>query len=79
MPDLTLHNPAPAMIERLAAIAARDGVTVEEEHRRLLEAALLGAEYERMTFKELLLAMPYDGPDDIFERHRDKPRDVRLD
>lgn len=78
MQDLTLHGASPELVSRLATIAARDGVSIEEEHRRLLESALRSAEYERMSFKELLMAMPNVGKDEDFRMPRHAPRAVTL-
>ena len=79
MPDLILHDPPPALLERLAAIATRDGVSIEEKHRRLLESALLSSEYDALTFKELLMAMPDVGDDEDFRMPRQPPRPVDLE
>lgn len=89
MPDLILHNAEPELIASLHERAASLGISMEEAHRMLLRRALDREKnaptpeahnpYTGMDFKEFLRAMPYDGPDDIFERHKDKPRDVNFD
>ncbi len=78
MQDLILHDAPNELIERLAAIASRDGVSIQEEHRRLLKEALQRAEWERMNFKELLMAMPYVGEDEDVRMPRHDARAVEL-
>ncbi len=51
---------------------------MEEEHRRILRSALLGARKKRASLKEYLLRMPNAGPDKLFERERDAGRKVEL-
>lgn len=68
------------LVRRLKLRAAANNVSAEEEHRRILRAAL--AEDGDPTFIDHLLAMPDVGDDDLFERPRptpaDYPRDVEL-
>ena len=79
MPELTLHDPSPELLKRLAAVAARDGVSIEEKHRRLLEDAIRSDQYEGMDFKQLLMAMPDVGDDEDFRMPRQQPRSVNLE
>ena len=63
---------------KLRRRAARHGVSLEEEHRRILRQALLPAiGTEAMTFKEYLMEMPQGGEDAVFERPHAKLRRVR--
>ena len=87
MPDLVIHNPEPALVEELTALAAREGISVEEEHHRLLQRALESErtssespppEYAGLNFKELLLAMPNVGRDEDFVMPRHPPRKVDI-
>ena len=66
------------VVKKLKARAGLHGVSTEEEHRRILREALLGDTAKRLSFKEFLLKMPDAGPDSVFERKRDKGRDVEL-
>ena len=61
--------------------AAADGVSMEEEHRRILRTALLGRAKSRATFVDYLLAIPKataGEPRGLFERQRDLPREIEL-
>jgi len=80
------------VVRKLRLKAARDGVSMEEEHRRILRGALkVGPKKGRalprkkilpkrpkMNFKEFLLSMPNVGTDADFDRDRSLPRDVEL-
>lgn len=92
MADLILHNAEPDLVASLNQQAAALGVSLEDALRLALRRGLEGGEakaaaepapdddpYAGLDFKEMLMAMPYDGPDDVFERRRDAPRDVSLD
>lgn len=65
------------VLRRLREEAAREGVSTEEEARRILRRSLL-KEKPDMSFKEFLLTMPDIEDDSIFERPPSKPRDVEL-
>jgi hypothetical protein len=56
--------------QKLQQRAEAHGVSVEEEHRRILRQALLGPEAAGDTtdFKEYLLSMPDVGEDSDFTR-----------
>jgi plasmid stability protein len=79
MPQLVVRKIEEAVVARLRRRAARHGVSLEEEHRRILRAALLPeAGKHAMTFKEYLTEMPQGGDDAVFERPPAKFRRVRL-
>ena len=59
------------------AEAAKEGISVEEAHRRVLRDALLSPKPKK-TFKKFLLEMPKGGEDSVFERHSSEPRNVGL-
>jgi plasmid stability protein len=64
--------------KKLKARAGLHGVSMEEEHRRILREALLGKAAKRPSFNEYLLEMPDVGTDFILERLNDKGRKVAL-
>ena len=78
MPQLLVRNLEPAVVKKLRRRAAAQGVSVEEAHRRLLRAALLGEQPEaRSNFIEYLRSIP-PGPAVAFPRSNDRPRPVEF-
>lgn len=71
MAQLIVRNLEETVVRRLKKRAGEHGVSMEEEHRRILREAL-GSEKAR-SFKEFLLSMPDIGDDRIFERDRSLP------
>lgn len=74
MSQLVVRNLEADLVRRLKTRAAENGISAEEEHRRILRRALT----EPLAFpdlKGLLLAMPDVGEDQDFERLRDFPKD----
>jgi antitoxin FitA len=55
--------------------AAGNGNSAEEEHRRILHAALEAPRQPR-TLKDSILAIPEVGEDSDFERSADLPRHI---
>jgi hypothetical protein len=79
MADLIVRNLEEAVVQRLREQAAREGVSAEEAHRRLLRRTLLEEPSGlRRSFKEYLLEMPDLGDDPLFERSADPVRPVNL-
>lgn len=79
MAQLLVRNIEEAVVRKLRQKAAKDGVSVEEEHRRILRTSLLGKSgAPKMSFKDYLLTMPNVGEDSDFKRPRDMPRKVKL-
>ena len=78
MAQLIVRNIEEKVVRKLKERAGANGVSTEEEHRRILEAALFPKKKAKLTFKEHLLAMPNLGPDDLFEREKDYGRDIEL-
>jgi antitoxin FitA len=78
MPQLIVRQIEDRVVKRLKQRAGRHGVSMEEEHRRILREALLGKAAKRPSFKEYLLQMPDVGPDELFERKPDLGRKVEL-
>jgi plasmid stability protein len=79
MAQLLVRRVEEALVSRLRRRAARHGVSMEEEHRRILRDSLASGSAARgRTLKEYLAAMPNGGDDAAFDRRRAKPRRVRL-
>jgi plasmid stability protein len=78
MPQLLVRQVEEKLVRKLKQQAGQHGVSMEEEHRRILREALLGPSKKRSSFKEYLLQMPDIGPDELFERNRDFGREVEL-
>ncbi len=79
MAQLIVRNIEESVVRKLKRKAAEDGVSMEEEHRRILRSSLTGkSQLPKMNFKEFLLTMPNVGDDADFERPRDMPREVDL-
>ncbi|MCZ7637623.1 MAG: DNA-binding protein [Verrucomicrobia bacterium] len=78
MAQLLVRQIEDKVVRRLKELAGRHGVSMEEEHRRILREALLGSAVKRPSFKEALLAMPDAGNDEDFERGPQRERPVEL-
>ncbi len=78
MPQLIVRQVEEKVVRKLKARAGLHGVSMEEEHRRILREALLGKAAHRPSFKEFLLTMPDTGPDSLFRRAADRGRKVAL-
>ena len=79
MPQLLVRNIEDKVVRKLRSLASRDGVSMEEEHRRILRAALLGHQKQGGTFADYLLEIPQAvDPSDLFKRQRDLPREIEL-
>jgi plasmid stability protein len=78
MSQLLVRDIEPAVVARLRRSAAAQGVSMEEAHRRLLRAALLGDQPEpQADFLAYLRAIP-PGENIDFPRASDLPRTVEL-
>jgi plasmid stability protein len=79
MAQLVVRRVEDALVARLRRRAARHGVSMEEEHRRILRDTLApGSMARARTLKEYLATIPEAGDDTVFDRRRAKPRRVRL-
>jgi plasmid stability protein len=78
MPQLIVRDIEEKVVRNLKRRAGEHGISMEEEHRRILREALLTENKPKLSFKEHLLAMPDIGPDDLFERQKDYGRDIEL-
>ncbi len=71
MAQLLVRNLDEELVRHLKKRAGEHGVSVEEEHRRILREALLAADEEkRKSFWQVLSEMPDVGDDSLFERER---------
>ncbi len=78
MPQLLVRHIEPAVLRKLRNRAAAQGVSVEEAHRRILRAALIGQQPgPKGSFIEYLQSIPPGGAIE-FPRTRDLPRAVEL-
>jgi plasmid stability protein len=66
MANLLVRNVEAEVVEALKARSGKHGVSAEEEHRRILRAALLKP--RKKSFAEALLAIPDVGEDRDFQR-----------
>jgi antitoxin FitA len=78
MSQLIVRQIENQVVKKLKERAGQHGVSMEEEHRRILREALLGENRKQTSFKEFLLAMPNVGADEDFARLPDIPREVEL-
>jgi plasmid stability protein len=78
MPQLLVRDLEPALLKKLRSRAAALGVSVEEAHRRLLRAALLGdCAVPQRDFIAYLRSIPQDETIE-FPRATDRPRKIAL-
>lgn len=73
MTDLHVRDVDPEVVSALKALAARQGRSVSQVHRDILEQALRP---RKRSLAEHLMAMPEAGRDEDFERVDESPRDV---
>ncbi len=78
MPQLIVRQIEKMVLRKLKEQAGHHGISTEEEHRRILRAALIGPSKKQLPFKEYLLRMPDVGPDELFECNRDMGRGGKL-
>jgi len=71
MAQLLVRNLEDELVRHLKKRAGEHGVSVEEEHRRILREALHGDALEkRKSFWQVLSEMPDVGDEALFERER---------
>lgn len=76
MRQLVVRQIEERVVRKLKERAGAHGVSMEEEHRRILRTSLLGTAGKSPSFKETLLAMPPVGDDRDFERGAQMDRPV---
>ena len=69
MAQLVVRQVEDSLVQKLRERAARAGVSMEEEHRRILRAAVQGRGRAK-SFKEHLLAIPTGGDDALLRSKR---------
>jgi antitoxin FitA len=77
MPQILIRRLDQQVVRRLRAKAASDGISAEEEARRILRRSLVG-ELPAMPLIDFLRTMPDIGDGRIFRRPKRKPRNVKL-
>jgi len=78
MAQLIVRQIEEKVVKKLKERAGQHGVSMEEEHRRILRAALVGASRKKPSFKEYLLSMPNVGEDKDFVRGPQLERPIEL-
>ncbi|MDB6031820.1 MAG: DNA-binding protein [Verrucomicrobiales bacterium] len=78
MAQLIVRQLEDKVVKKLKEQAGKHGVSMEEEHRRILREALLGEPAKKLSFKEALLAMPNVGNDNDFQRGSQVDREIDL-
>ena len=73
MPQILIRKLDDAVVHKLRAKAAAEGVSVEEEARRILRRSLMG-DAPALSLIDFLRTMPEVDDDRIFDRPRHKPR-----
>ena len=77
MPQILIRRLEQHVVRNLRAKAAADGISAEEEARRILRRSLVG-ELPTVSLIDFLRTMPDTGDDRIFSRPKRKPRKVNL-
>jgi plasmid stability protein len=75
VPRILIRQMDRAVVRKLRAKAAAEGVSVEEEARRILRRSLMG-DVPTMPLVDFLRTMPDVEDDRIFRRHKRKPRKI---
>lgn len=78
MAQLIVRNIEERFVRKLKERAGRHGVSMEEEHRRILREALLKPAGPKKSFHDVLQTIPGGGRGESFKRRRDMPRGVDL-
>ena len=77
MPQILIRQLNSAVVRKLRAKAAAEGVSAEEEARRILRRSLIG-DVPAMPLIDFLRTMPDADDESIFRRPKRKPRKVAL-
>ena len=77
MPQILIRQLNAAIVRKLRAKAAAEGVSAEEEARRILRRSLIG-DVPSMPLIDFLRTMPDVDDDRIFRRRKRKPRKIVL-
>lgn len=79
MAQLIVRDIDERLVRKLKERAGRHGVSMEEEHRRILRQVLLQRSAQRTSFGDVLMSIPEVGTDKDFARRPDGPRKVDLE
>ncbi len=77
MPQMLIRKLDGAVMGKLRLKAAAEGVSVEEEARRILRRSLVG-DIPAMPLIDFLRTMPHVDDDRVFRRPKRRPRKVAL-
>ena len=77
MPQILIRQLDTAIVRKLRVRAAAEGVSAEEEARRILRRSLVG-DVPSMPLIDFLRTMPDVDDDSIFRRRKRKPRKIVL-
>ena len=77
MPQILIRQLNSDVVRKLRAKAAAEGVSAEEEARRILRRSLVG-DVPSMPLIDFLRTMPDVDDDSIFRRRKRQPRTVAL-
>ena len=77
MPQILIRQLNSAIVRKLRAKAAAEGVSAEEEARRILRRSLVG-DVPSMPLIDFLRTMPDVDDDSVFQRRKRRPRKVAL-
>ena len=77
MPQILIRQLNSAIVRKLRAKAAAEGVSAEEEARRILRRSLVG-DVPSMPLIDFLRTMPDVDDDRMFRRRKRKPRKIAL-
>jgi plasmid stability protein len=77
MPQILIRQLNTAIVRKLRAKAAAEGVSAEEEARRILRRSLVG-DVPSMPLINFLRTMPDVDDNSIFRRRKRKPRKIVL-
>jgi plasmid stability protein len=79
MAQLIVRRLEDKVVRKLKERAAKYGVSMEEEHRRILRNTLYPPKQKpKLNFKEFLLTVPdFGDPDSL--RQKDLPREINFD
>jgi plasmid stability protein len=77
MPQILIRRLDQHIVRKLRAKAASDGISAEEEARRILRRSLVG-EVPDMSLIDFLRTMPDVGDGRIFRRPKHKQRKLKL-
>jgi plasmid stability protein len=77
MPQILIRRLDQQVVRKLRAKAVSDGISAEEEARRILRRSLIG-DAPNMPLIDFLRTMPDVGDGRIFRRPKRKPRKLKL-